>query len=168
MNEGRLRCITNQNDMYLYFEVIDRIEPNSILDIGMFLKRIGAISRQVMDKSINETVLLDGIDFMPDINIPVYSEIYNHYCSLQKWLDAFCVQKKIVFDLEYYDLAVMIHVEEYFEDIQKDMVWAWLSAHVRHVLTDCDSDARRKQLQSKGRFRDITIEEDRYGLITFR
>lgn len=74
--------IINQNDMYLYFEIINQIEPDSIIDIGMFLKRIGAISRQVNGFFVPDNVVLDGIDIMPHLSVKVYEKIYDNIASI--------------------------------------------------------------------------------------
>ena len=42
-----------KNDIYIFFETMKQLEPHSILDIGMFFKRIGAVSRNAMDEEIH-------------------------------------------------------------------------------------------------------------------
>ena len=34
--------ITDETEIYVYFELIKRMQPGSVLDVGMFLTRIGA------------------------------------------------------------------------------------------------------------------------------
>lgn len=60
--------LNNQNDMYLYFQMINELQPDSVLDAGMFLKRAGSVSRQMMGCGISEDVRLDGIDFSRSFN----------------------------------------------------------------------------------------------------
>ena len=36
------KCITNANDIYVYFEIANMVEHERILDVGMFLKRMGS------------------------------------------------------------------------------------------------------------------------------
>ncbi len=55
--------LKNENDIYMYFETIEQLAPQRVLDIGMFLKRIGSVSRKVMDREVPAEVCLDGIDF---------------------------------------------------------------------------------------------------------
>ena len=69
--------LNNQNDMYLYFQMINELQPDSVLDAGMFLKRAGSVSRQMMGCGISEDVRLDGIDFFPELQLPVWKTIYN-------------------------------------------------------------------------------------------
>ena len=158
--------IVNRNDMYLYFEVINQIEPAKILDIGMFLKRIGAVSRQAMSESVDGSVLLDGIDVMPEIKVDVYNHIYNH----QKTMDAFTEDvesAKVPFEEVRYELVVFLNVENYVSEEQEEKIWKWLAQHSNYVITDCKEEEKLSRMKQKGRFRDIMIEEDRYGLIIF-
>ena len=39
--------ITDKDVMYIYSEVINQMEPRKILDVGMFYKAIGAVSRRI-------------------------------------------------------------------------------------------------------------------------
>lgn len=66
--------IRNENDIYIYFEVITQLEPRKILDIGMFLKRIGSVARKVMDEELSEELVLDGVDLFPEIDFPVWKD----------------------------------------------------------------------------------------------
>ena len=42
--------VRDKNIMYIFCEVINQLEPESILDIGMFFKSIGGVSRQILGK----------------------------------------------------------------------------------------------------------------------
>lgn len=53
--------ITDRNDIYLYFEWIKQTKPVNILDFGIFLQRIGAVSRQVMNCEIPKDIVLEGV-----------------------------------------------------------------------------------------------------------
>lgn len=69
---------TNKNDFIAYFQIINQLNAKSVLDIGMFLKSAGCVSRQACGLEIPGHVILDGIDLFPSIHIPVYEQIYNH------------------------------------------------------------------------------------------
>ena len=64
--------LKNENDIYMYFETIEQLAPQRVLDIGMFLKRIGSVSRKVMDREVPAEVCLDGIDLFPQFQFPVW------------------------------------------------------------------------------------------------
>ena len=46
--------ISDENMNYIFFQVINRIEAKRVLDVGMFLKRTGSVSRGMMDEKISE------------------------------------------------------------------------------------------------------------------
>ena len=57
-----------ENDIYLYFETVQQLEPQRVLDIGMLLKRAGSVSRKAMNREVVEGIQLDGVDFFPEMN----------------------------------------------------------------------------------------------------
>ena len=63
--------LKNENSIYMFYEAIEQLEPEKILDVGMFLKRTGAVSRKVMSRDIPEDRQLTGIDFFPELTFPV-------------------------------------------------------------------------------------------------
>ncbi len=75
--------ITNKNDMFVTLETIAQLEPGAILDIGMFFKRIGCISRTIMDYTIPKNTILDGIDLYEHLSFPVWNNIYNKIICYQ-------------------------------------------------------------------------------------
>lgn len=50
--------ITDKDVMYIYSEVINQMEPQKILDVGMFYKAIGAVSRRILEMEVPEIVIL--------------------------------------------------------------------------------------------------------------
>ena len=69
--------LKNENSIYMFYEAIEQLEPEKILDVGMFLKRTGAVSRKVMSRDIPEDRQLTGIDFFPELTFPVWNMIYD-------------------------------------------------------------------------------------------
>ena len=67
--------ITNDNDIFVFFEIISQTSPRSILDVGMFLKRIGAVTRAKIlnvfrrrdDIRKDAYSLLELCDFIPAV-----------------------------------------------------------------------------------------------------
>ena len=78
MKGSKYMITTNKNDFIAYFQIINQLNAKSVLDIGMFLKSAGCVSRQACGLEIPGHVILDGIDLFPSIHIPVYEKIYNH------------------------------------------------------------------------------------------
>lgn len=78
--------IKKENDIFAYFEIVNELEPESILDAGMFLKRIGSVSRQMMNQEISEEIQLEGIDFFPEISFAAWNNIYDRIYTWQDFL----------------------------------------------------------------------------------
>ena len=72
----------NGNDLFVYFEVINNIAPNRVLDIGPYLKSIGGVSRQVDGKAIPNDIILDAVDTMESVPLEIYEIIYNEIYAI--------------------------------------------------------------------------------------
>lgn len=120
--------ITDGTDIYVYFEVLRQLRPARVLDVGMFLKRIGAVSREAMSCRLPEGLRLDGIDAMPERRIPIYDRIYDHiYEDVDGWIrDAG----------KAYDAAVLIGHGKWLPRERRERLWEAFSGRVQHVLTD--------------------------------
>lgn len=157
-------CIVNQNDMYIYFECVNQIAPARVLDIGMFLKRIGAVSRQVMGAEIPRTVCLDGIDFMEQTAVSVYQTIYDRIYSKEEAFSWMCASGAS--DLNnHYEMAVLLGINGFLKPQQEEVIHCWLPEHVHYVLTD--NVSTQKSLMQKGQVRDLQVGSRTYALITF-
>lgn len=124
--------ITNDNDIYIYLTMIERLQPSSILDVGLFLQRIGAISRQTMSCEIPKHIYLEGIELFGQSPLPIYHQIYN--------------QITIAPDFDFsddrvYDLAICLRVNEWLHPDDRLFFWHYLITHAKAVLADtADSD----------------------------
>lgn len=82
MEEKRMelygQVVTDADEIFTYFEVIRQLSPSRILDVGMMLKRMGALSRQAMHCEVPKTARLDGIDLYPKVELPIYETVYDH------------------------------------------------------------------------------------------
>ena len=67
--------LVDSDTIFLYFKVINDIQPKKVLDMGMLLKRAGALSRDIGNIEIDEGILLDGVDLLPEVDAGVYSGI---------------------------------------------------------------------------------------------
>lgn len=65
------------DEIRMYFEVINEIEPESILDMNMYLARLGAITRQYQDIYISDEIYMVGIDIPNKGKIAACSKIYD-------------------------------------------------------------------------------------------
>lgn len=150
--------LTNQNDIYIFFEVIRQIEPKSILDIGMFLKRAGSVSRKAMDGEVAEDIRLDGIDFFREIDFPVWKNIYNRIIDYQVFL---AEDEK-----QTYDLVILLGADALRQIISLKEIARKATELSRYVLTDKFADVWVMQY-ADAKVIDLKVEEDTYFLIDF-
>lgn len=118
----------NSTDIYSFFEIINQAEVNSILDVGMFLKRIGSVSRQVKDREISLDTELVGIDLFPEIRCPVWNTIYDMVYGWEFFENGNSGQ--------IYDMAVVLDLDGLIDLKQSFLMWKWISEHVSYILTD--------------------------------
>lgn len=168
-NKGELKngYIVNQNDMYLYFEIINQLEAKSVIDIGMFLKRIGAVSRQVKDLSLPDNIVIDGIDYMSDMPVKIYERIYNNigdgrdFAINQNASNKFWDRK--------YDLAFLLRMKPMLnvknEENNGDKIWKWLLGHVRFAVIDGSTD-KVCGLAKNALTRELNVGNDTYSLVS--
>jgi len=150
--------LTKKNDIYVYFEVIRQLEPERILDIGMFLKRIGSVSRQVMeDCAISEQVILDGVDFWTEIDFPIWRTIYNHIINDIQLVDNLA---------ERYDLAILFGTKELTKKVNLVNIVKHIERNTRYLLVDKINTDLERELRTK-KIIPLNVNEDSYYLIDF-
>ncbi len=120
--------LRSENSIYLFYEVIEQIEPETILDVGMFLKRTGAVSRKIMSREVPECAELTGIDFFPEINFPVWHMIYDCIVDAGQYFKTE--------DDKTYDLTVLLGLRELKEKIPFEQIVERISESSRYILSD--------------------------------
>lgn len=80
--------ITDKDVMYIYSEVINQMEPKKILDVGMFYKAIGAVSRRILEMEVPEDCYITGVETDSISGLNVYEAIYDEIVSADN-VDAF-------------------------------------------------------------------------------
>ncbi len=153
-----MNYITGENDILFYYEVISQTEAESVLDIGGFLKRTGAISRRIRDRSFSEHIRLVAVETEDAPDIGVYYTIYNEILTADELLSGD----------ENYSLAVYLdNIESAEEDMNADL-WKWIREHVHYLaITDRLSSLLEKKGYLRGRNKkSIRIENDTYSFIT--
>lgn len=101
--------VREKNIMYIFCEVINQLEPESILDIGMFFKSIGGVSRQILNVKISDSIYITGVSTDETNNLNVYSRVYdkiiskNEMCEDKQW-----GYQDINQQVEKYDLAILL------------------------------------------------------------
>lgn len=114
-----LPVINSKNDLYLYYEAIEQLKPQRVLDTALFLQRIGAVSRSVLKYGIDADLALDGYDCMKEGVLPVSRAIYT-----QIYTDAEQMAGR------KFDLAMLLHVspmqkseQQTFEEILQNCTY---------------------------------------------
>ena len=69
--------INNENTMYMYCNVLGQTEPEKILDIGLFYRQIGGVSRTILNSDVPKKCFITGIDLENSKNYGVYNTIYD-------------------------------------------------------------------------------------------
>lgn len=139
----------NDNDLYIYFEVINQIEPDSCIDFGPFLKHSGCVSRQVKNYEISADMKLDAVDFFHRENLKVYGTIYNELIS----------PEKIVLCDTKYELAMGIGIEGCIDSSGLRGIIEWISDHCKYFFTDMKCD----RLASAGiSVKDVVVDDNHY------
>lgn len=150
--------LTNKNDIGVFFEVIEELEPHRVLDIGMFLKRIGCVSRQVMEIGSLEEVILDGIDVFPEVDFPIWKKIYNRIWCIQEFFNNSISDK--------YDIAVMLGTTGLGKKYLLPVLVETVKGTARYLLIDRLDDEWVNKFSSI-EIKELKMEEDIYYLVDF-
>lgn len=148
--------ITNDNDIYVYFELIRQLHPSSILDIGMFLQRIGAVCRQAMSCEIPDSTCLEGIALMGQPSLPIYRKIYDKISPLSDFDHT---------SDNLYDMAIFMHVNEWLGAKERLLFWQYITTHASVILADTTDTNFVNYVIENCRAEAINIEHQQYALI---
>lgn len=144
--------LTNENDIYLYFEIMRQLQPTSVLDVGMFLSRIGAVSRQAMGCEVPQTITLEGVCTRESEELSVYKTVYDQiYLS---WENLY--QKDTV-----YDMGVALRVDTEDCGVQE---WEYLFSHCGVIVFEATNSSLFQYASANTRCEELTVDSDRYIL----
>lgn len=148
--------LTKQNDLYIYFEVIRQLRADPVLDLGMTLKRAGAVSRQIADSAIPPDTTLVGVDFASTPSLPVYETLYDRILTMEKLLSD-------TEEFPHFALAVSLFLPELSSHARK--LLPFLKANCSFILTDSDSHDLFLPYFSEKKARSIKNGQNEYLLI---
>lgn len=152
--------IRNRNYIYTYFHIIKELQPLSVLDIGMFLKRVGSVSRQMMNCEISWDIRLDGIDFFPELQLPAWETIYNEiYTETSFWAGD---------GISAYELGIFLGSDTLMLNNRNSLkkMLLQVSNKVSWFLTDTFLRETFEELSGR-RMQPVTVESDTCYLIDF-
>jgi hypothetical protein len=136
MSNSFTNCLNTEPDISFFLKSVEQITPQSLLDIGMFLKRVGCISRHALDAEIDPACILDGADCMPDIQVPVYRTIYDHILPLGDFLTHTTSLEYSPFQLSSYDLIAVMQPANIIPPQALAPMWEWISLHSHYAITN--------------------------------
>lgn len=153
--------ITNENDIYVYFELIKQLNPKAILDAGMFLKRIGAVARAARGCELHPQMHLTGVDVFPGYDFPIYHRIYDRILPLH----AVTTPSGGHDTPDSYDLAVLFHVNEHLSDNEKNALWNYLAHHCTCIIGDTTDAAFTNFCLTHGTCQAVSLEGQQYAVV---
>lgn len=151
--------IINKNDIFIYFEVIESLEVKSVLDVGMFLKRIAAISRSVDNKRIEEDVFLSGVDLPKSPKFPVYDSLYNSIYSFDMLDDALSERS--------WEAIVMLNLKEILSTKEIENIFAQSKKRAKYILVDDETYKEIETVIDYKYLRDVSLDSDKYYILSF-
>ena len=120
--------ITDKDLSYFYFEMIKSSGAQTVLDVGMFLKKMGTVSRQALGSGIGMNVKLYGIDTIPEIRLAVYDKIYDEIITEKEFIDYGIVddsgkEKSTRFLPSYAMIEVGLCFDEYIRSLCRSVIY---------------------------------------------
>lgn len=155
-----IATITSGDDIFFYFEIIKQLQPQSMLDVGMFLKRIGAISRQAMSMEISQDMFMYGIDFFPEVNLPIYNQVYNGILPKQ----IFMANSEVIKNDKslHFDIAVLLSVDGLLDETEMGRLAACLNVMVDGILTDEVTGKKILACGVGGTYQSLNVGDSQY------
>ncbi len=154
-----MQIVTDENDIFFYFEMIRQVRPESVLDHGMFLRSIGALSRSVRDMRFSEDICLVGVDTDPVCGLGIYETVYDRIVTPY---DMFMSQ-------DHYSLALIMMPEETGLSEPMETLQKRYAGHVDHVgikIINPSVTDRLKKISSLN-VRPVSVGRNVYALISF-
>lgn len=151
--------ITDDNDIYLYFEMIKQAAPTHVLDVGMLLKRAGALDRAACGSHVPQEVKLIGVDFFPQWKTDIYRTIYD---DIKPLIGNVPCSRDAMW------LIFLLSTSDFLTKEQENAIFAWGKEVGASIVTDCDTDTRKQDLLAYGEAQMLQVENRSYAYFSFR
>ena len=125
--------ITDREMITLYCGVIAQTGAGKVLDIGMFMKRIGAVSRSFQEFALPEDAQLYGVDLVGGRQ-PVYRTIYRQITDAENY--------RRDFEAEHFELGCILEISGLVDRRAYRDIWKWTAERVRYILTEDEEMVR--------------------------
>lgn len=120
--------LKESNDLFTYYEIINQMEAKYILDVGMFLKRVGSLTRNTVGEQLPENAFLFGVDFTPEKNFPTWENIYDRIRNIPDFMEESLNQ--------IYEVGIFLGVQEALPESILEKLINKMKNCVEYVLID--------------------------------
>lgn len=127
--------IKNKIIMYVYVETINQLEAEEILDVGMFYKAIGAVSRAVLNAEVPQMCRITGVTTDDTEGLGIYEKIYDEIITYDDF------KSKLSGSNKKYDLIVLLGAQKKFllknesEEFAESIIGMG-----KHILAYCEDE----------------------------
>lgn len=155
--------ITDADMIFFYMSMLDYLKPKRVLDIGMFLKRAGFISRQAMAMEISEEIVLCGVDVYPEYPLELYERIYHQVTDKDTFLSGI---ERYLSDPEYrFDAAVLLGIGGILSAEEEKRLFPGLLRLSRGVMTEVETAGRFIWLGAVAGYRPVSTRTKEFAWI---
>lgn len=120
--------ITNKNDMAVFARCIEDVDADSILDVGMFFKRIGATARNLFSVFEHKSIILHGVSDKSNASLGLYTTLYDE------------VYKEVP-EHKMYDLTTMLRCSQIYTPDRLVKMYSMIRNISKVVMMDRESYA---------------------------
>ncbi len=108
-----MRYHSDQNDVTVFFLVLEDSEPESVLDMGMMIRKNNIISRYTGDIVIPDKVIIDGLELTGEPVLPIHEAVYDDIIYGQEALGSrggYELGVILTDDVSDMDMASLLHM----------------------------------------------------------
>ena len=145
-----------------FFYAIEQKAPTSILDIGMFLRKIGSISREFGDYAIDDGIRLCAVDFGEEPLFPIYQSLYD---AILQW--PALLSEKEGNESEHYELALLIGEEKRGTVLSDERLLKWLKGRVEYLFTAYQDESQMRLLRKYGMANGIRLDGEGFVILKY-
>lgn len=144
--------VSDMEGSYVLFEMIKQLKPNSILDAGMFLEKLGMISRQAMGAEIPAEIYLKGVSFNKKEHLPIYDTVYDEIKYGEIFSDKF-------------DLGFFMYSSKDIEVAKREAIWDEIATSCTRLIADMEDTELVQYMVSKFSCQEIDVGQKKFMLV---
>ncbi len=144
--------LTDPDEMNAFALLVSQLHPVKMLDVGMFLKRIGAISRSFRNFEIPSDTELFGLD-LTGAEVEIYHVLFRQIVTAQDYQE--------MYRGEQFDLVVLFEAEKLMDEAAYLGLWEWVLLHTKRIFT---TDGKTAALFS-GAIAPVTVNGREYYIL---